>query len=87
MITLAREAAGLTQQALADAAGLKLGGVRDLEQGRREPTWGTLIALADVLAGGNLNAFTVPPADAPPPKRGRPKKPDAEEAPKRRKKK
>ena len=69
-----REASGMTQQALADLAGLKLGGVRDLEQGRNKPTWDTVLALAKALGVG-CEAFEQPPAtDQPPAGRGRPRK-------------
>jgi transcriptional regulator with XRE-family HTH domain len=73
-----REAAKLTQQHLADKAGLKIGGIRDLEQGRRSPAWETVLALADAL-GVKCDAFTTPPADREPPGRGRPPKPATEE--------
>ena len=70
-----REAAGLTQQELANRAGIKLGGVRDLEQSRNNPTWPTVLALCNAL-GVKCEAFTQEPtADAEPPKRGRPRKP------------
>src|SRR5579859_3364835 len=49
-----RQAAGLTQHELAERAGLSLGSVRDLEQGRtRQPAGHTLTALATALG---LNA-------------------------------
>lgn len=45
-----RRASGLTQQQLAKVAGVSLGLVRDLEQGRtRSPRWGTVQALASAL--------------------------------------
>lgn len=45
-----REAAGLTQQQLADAAGLAQGAVADLERGRRpDPRLSTALALAGAL--------------------------------------
>jgi transcriptional regulator with XRE-family HTH domain len=68
-----REQAGLTQQQLADAAGLSLGGIRDLEQGRRRPSWETALVLCTAL-GVQVAAFTVAPKEAPAPKRGRPRK-------------
>jgi transcriptional regulator with XRE-family HTH domain len=77
-----REAAGLTQQQLADKAGMKLGGIRDLEQGRRSPTWETVLAIAAGLGVG-CEAFTVPPADRAPPGRGRPSKAEAPPPPAR----
>jgi len=45
-----REAAGLTQASLADKAGLPLGTLRNLEQGRRtDPRLSTLNAIANAL--------------------------------------
>jgi transcriptional regulator with XRE-family HTH domain len=78
-----RESAALTQQQLADKAGMKLAGIRNLEQGRRSPGWETVLALADAL-GVSCEAFTQAPAERQPPRRGRPPKPAAEDpAPKR----
>jgi transcriptional regulator with XRE-family HTH domain len=68
-----REASGMTQSQLADKAGLKVGGVRDLEQGRRRPTWETVLALAGALDVAVLT-FAQPPEEQPEPKRGRPTK-------------
>jgi transcriptional regulator with XRE-family HTH domain len=62
-----RNEAGLSQPALAEAAGVGLSTLRDFEQGRREPTLGTLVKLAAGL-GVSLAAFD-PPADDPPPRR------------------
>src|SRR5580658_4104913 len=69
-----REAAGLTQERLAHQAGLTKDGVAQLEQGRREPTWATVLALAGAL-GVSCEAFTAKPATVSEPKRGRPLKP------------
>jgi transcriptional regulator with XRE-family HTH domain len=68
-----RERAGLSRQEVADKAGMKLGGVRDLEQGRRSPTWETVLAISQAL-GVECTAFTTPPAELPPPSPGRPRK-------------
>jgi transcriptional regulator with XRE-family HTH domain len=70
-----REASGMTQKQLAEASGLKEGGIRDLEQGRRGPSWETVLALAKALSVDCL-AFTTPPAAeaAAPRPRGRPRK-------------
>jgi transcriptional regulator with XRE-family HTH domain len=76
-----REAAGLTQPALAKKAGLSKGGVADLEQGRREPSWATVQDLAAAL-GVDCTAFTQAPAERAPARPGRPAKPK-EEKPKR----
>jgi transcriptional regulator with XRE-family HTH domain len=51
-----REAAGLTQAALAERAGLHALTVAKLEQGLREPTWATVQALAKAL-GVRCTAF------------------------------
>src|SRR5262245_61857253 len=77
-----REAAGLTQQELADKARMSVGGIRDLEQGRWLPSWETVLALCAALAV-RCDAFTSPPANREPPGRGRPAKPPNEPAPKR----
>lgn len=51
-----REAKGLSQAELAAAAGLALGGVTKLEQGHREPSWATALALSEAL-GCSLDDF------------------------------
>ena len=74
-----REARGLTQNQLDDAAKLKRGSVRDYEQGVRQPQWGRVIALCSAL-GVTCMAFANPVTNtdvaetADMPKRGRPKK-------------
>src|SRR5271166_2904887 len=68
-----REQAGLSRQELADKAGLKIGGIRDLEQGRRSPVWETVVALCKALGVG-CDAFTQEPAEQTPAKPGRPRK-------------
>jgi transcriptional regulator with XRE-family HTH domain len=60
-----RGAAGLTQQALADLAGMHRQGVNKLEAGDREPTWASVQALARAL-GVSTEAFQ---DEAPAPKR------------------
>jgi transcriptional regulator with XRE-family HTH domain len=47
-----RARAGLTQQQLAEMAGLHRQGIVKLERGEREPAWSTLLALADALNVG-----------------------------------
>ena len=74
-----REAAGLSRQELADKAGMKLGGVRNLEQGTRDPGWDTVLVLAQAL-GVTCEAFTAEPAPASAPTAGRPRKPPVEDA-------
>lgn len=51
-----RVQAGLTQDGLAERAELSKAGVADLEQGRREPSWATVLALAKAL-GVTCQAF------------------------------
>jgi transcriptional regulator with XRE-family HTH domain len=77
-----REQAGLTQQELADKAGLSKAGIADLEQARREPSWSTAVALAEAL-GVAVTSFLKEPAPRPQAGRGRPPKRagEAEEEP------
>jgi transcriptional regulator with XRE-family HTH domain len=66
-----RETAGITQEQLALRAGLHLGAIFKLEQGRREPTWATVQTLARAL-GVNCLAFADDePAELPPPEKPR----------------
>jgi transcriptional regulator with XRE-family HTH domain len=70
-----REAAGLTQEALARAAGLSTSAVSKLEQRDIDPSWSTVQVLARAL-GVNCAAFEGPspePAPGPPPPQDRPK--------------
>jgi transcriptional regulator with XRE-family HTH domain len=71
-----REVAGLTQPQLAERAGLSKGGIADLEQGRREPAWSTVLALAGALEV-SCEAFTQEPGDVEPRGKGRPPRPEA----------
>ncbi|HEY8612008.1 MAG TPA: helix-turn-helix domain-containing protein [Roseomonas sp.] len=69
-----REAAGLSQEALAERAGLSLNGISALERGeRRHPYPATVRALADALGLRDderaLLAAALPPRGAPPPAR------------------
>lgn len=68
-----REQAGLTQEQLADKAGLTKWGITDLERGRRSPTWGTVLVLCEAL-GVDCTAFTQAPATESKRGRGRPRK-------------
>src|SRR5262245_55522711 len=52
-----RKAAGLTQQELANRAGLTREGIAQLETGRRSPAWATVEALCRALQVGP-DAFT-----------------------------
>jgi transcriptional regulator with XRE-family HTH domain len=56
-----REGAGLSQAELAASAKLTRDGVSQLEQGRRRPSWDTVLALAEAL-GVDCRAFHDPPA-------------------------
>jgi transcriptional regulator with XRE-family HTH domain len=80
-----RAAAGLTQRALAERAGVSQRGLAQWEIGRREPGWRSVLALAGAL-GVDCTAFARPPGKLPPPKRGRPPKGRgaAQDEPKRR---
>lgn len=72
-----RGAAGLTQEQLADAAGMHKLGIAKLEQGLREPTWATVQALAKALGVTCLD-FMVAEGEVvehKPPQMGRPPKP------------
>lgn len=44
-----RQVAGLSQPELAEKSGISVGGIRGIEQGRRDPTWETVLALAEAL--------------------------------------
>jgi transcriptional regulator with XRE-family HTH domain len=80
-----REDAGLTQEQLAERAGVKRDAVARWERGVREPSWSSILALADAL-GVDCRAFQEEPRSVPEPKRGRPRKePEAtaEDKPKR----
>ena len=52
-----REGAGLTQQQLADKAGLTLHSVRNHEQGQRNPSWTAVVRLSRAL-GVPTDTFT-----------------------------
>lgn len=73
-----REAAGLTQEALAQRAGMSVGNVRNYEQGLRLPSFPAVVKLAAAL-GVTCEAFSgcedVSGGESePPPKRGAKKK-------------
>jgi transcriptional regulator with XRE-family HTH domain len=80
-----REAAGLTQQALADRAELHRESLAKIERGERIPGWDTVLALAKAL-GVPCTAF-VGPEDGPaveepataPRRAGRPRKAEVED--------
>jgi transcriptional regulator with XRE-family HTH domain len=85
-----REQAGLSRQELADKAGLSVYGIRDIEQGINQPSWPTVLSIAEAL-GVDCTVFTQPPAERESPGPGRPPKAKQEELkpepPKKRKKK
>lgn len=54
-----RESAGVSQAALAEQAGIGVSTLRQFEYGRREPTFGTLVKLAEGL-GVSLAEFDAP---------------------------
>ncbi len=69
-----REAAGLSRKSLAERAGLQSeAGIRDVEQGRRQPGWEMVVALCQALGVG-CNAFLEEPAARAPARGGRPRK-------------
>ena len=81
-----RTEAGLSQQELAEKAGMTKDGIAHLEQGRRSPSWETVLALCAAL-GVSCEAFTVSPSPTEPPGRGRPRKAAPEGKPVRTKRK
>jgi transcriptional regulator with XRE-family HTH domain len=78
-----RQQAGLTQSQLAEKAGVSTAGIANLEQGRHEPGWSTVLALAAAL-DVDCRAFQETPT-AKPAGRGRPRK--TQTTPKRKPKK
>ena len=75
-----REAAGLSQYALAQRSGLTKQALSRLELGENEPTWATVQLIAAAL-GVDCREFVdpglKPPAPEPPRPRGRPRKDQA----------
>ena len=68
-----RLAAGITQQALAKAAGLPLGSLRGYEQEKRDPLWYVIFQLAKALAvSGDRFADCVPLPAKKPTSKGKP---------------
>jgi transcriptional regulator with XRE-family HTH domain len=72
-----REAAGLSQAALADRSGVAQRTISSIEQGRNKPSFETVVALANAL-GTDCRAFTASPASSVKPGRGRPRKPESD---------
>jgi transcriptional regulator with XRE-family HTH domain len=77
-----RGRAGLTQGQLAEKAGVKRDAVARWEAGKREPSWGNVLALCAAL-GVSCEAFTQEPAGQPGPTRGRPRKRSGGQKPKK----
>jgi transcriptional regulator with XRE-family HTH domain len=75
-----RAQAGLTQEQLAGRSNFSQAGIADLEQGRRDPSWSTVLRLAHAL-GVTPNEFTQAPSARPEAKRGRPRKAIGKSAP------
>jgi transcriptional regulator with XRE-family HTH domain len=73
-----RESAGLTQEQLAERAGMAWRTITHLEGGDRKPTWETVLALC-VALGVDCREFAKEPTQPHEPKRGRPPKPAAEQ--------
>jgi transcriptional regulator with XRE-family HTH domain len=68
-----RIASGLSQKELALKAGLSLSGIADMEQGKRDPYWTTVITLAKALEV-TPNDFLTAPTEEVTQGRGRPPK-------------
>jgi transcriptional regulator with XRE-family HTH domain len=81
-----RELKGLSQQELADKAGLTRAGVAQFETGRRRPMWESVLALGKAL-GVSCQAFTTPAESRAKPGPGRPSKKPLPEKPKKKPKK
>jgi len=65
-----RSAAGLTQPVLAEKVGMSKSGLADLEQGRYQPSWDTVVKLAAAL-GCSCEAFQQAPAAEPKKRKGK----------------
>ena len=65
--------AGLNRKELAERAGMKVGGIRDLEQGVNKPSWVSVLALCRALNCTCDEFCRAPSADLPAPRAGRPK--------------
>ena len=64
----------MTQPELAEKSGLTKAGIANLEQGRREPSWSTVVALCEAL-GVKCDVFLEEPSpDSEAQRRGRPAK-------------
>src|SRR5262245_56350213 len=68
-----RLAAGLSQPALAERAGMAKDALARLERGESDPKWATVCALAGALKV-DVGEFAREPSPVPEPQRGRPRK-------------
>jgi transcriptional regulator with XRE-family HTH domain len=70
-----RQQKGLTQEQLAQRAGISLGNVRNYEQGIRQPSWVAVVRLSRALAvSADTFSVCVPDGQQQPAPRGRPRK-------------
>lgn len=74
-----RRAAGLSRAQLAEATGIPARTLEAWEHGRREPYVTAIPRLVEALGVEPNALFIDPAADAPPPKRGRPRKPKGDD--------
>ena len=72
-LTELREAAGLSQYALAKKSGVTAQAISKLEQGERDPSWSTVVKLARALGIG-VEKFDVKDDEPPATKPKKPKK-------------
>jgi transcriptional regulator with XRE-family HTH domain len=75
-----REAAGMSRQQIADAAGVSVRAVIQWELGEREPGWFNVVSMAEAL-GVDCRAFLEEPVERPESRRGRPTKAKEEPEP------
>jgi transcriptional regulator with XRE-family HTH domain len=68
-----RIAAGLSQKELAEKAGLSQASISSMEQGRYDPVWSSVVAVAKAL-GVSIDVFLTAPTEEVTQGRGRPKK-------------
>ena len=59
-----REERGMTQEALAHAAGVTVGHLSTIERGHSNPTWATVKGIAAALDGSMLDIASLETADA-----------------------
>lgn len=71
-----RAAKDWTQQDLAEMSGVSLSTLRDMEQGKYGPSWGTLVAIANAMGFG-LGPLGEQPSSGERPGPGRPRQAQA----------